>query len=63
MEEEYIGGRHSVLEALRSGRTIHKLYVADQAQKGQLTPLLAEAKSASSISWFKKSLIKVLWHK
>ncbi|WP_127584055.1 23S rRNA (guanosine(2251)-2'-O)-methyltransferase RlmB [Paenibacillus koleovorans] len=44
MEEEYIAGRHSVQEALRSGRTIHKLYVAEQAQKQQLSPILAEAK-------------------
>jgi 23S rRNA (guanosine2251-2'-O)-methyltransferase len=42
--EEYIGGRNSVHEALRSGRTIHKLYIADQAKQQQLTPLLTEAK-------------------
>ncbi|MFK7697381.1 23S rRNA (guanosine(2251)-2'-O)-methyltransferase RlmB [Paenibacillus sp. HJGM_3] len=42
--EEYIGGRHSVQEALRSGRTIHKLFVAEQAQKQQLSPVFSEAK-------------------
>lgn len=42
--EEYIGGRHSVQEALRSGRTIHKLFVAEQAQKQQLSPVFNEAK-------------------
>ncbi|WP_281883984.1 23S rRNA (guanosine(2251)-2'-O)-methyltransferase RlmB [Paenibacillus sp. YYML68] len=44
MEEEYIGGKHSVLEALRSGRTIHKIWIAEQAQKQLTQPIIAEAK-------------------
>ncbi|MVP02276.1 MULTISPECIES: 23S rRNA (guanosine(2251)-2'-O)-methyltransferase RlmB [Paenibacillus] len=44
MEEEYIGGKHSVLEALRSGRTIHKIWLAESAQKQLAQPIVAEAK-------------------
>lgn len=47
--EEYIAGRHSVQEALRSGRTIHKLFIAEQAQKQQLSPIFAEAKKLGVI--------------
>lgn len=32
MNDEVIAGRHPVLEAIRSGRTIHKLYFAEGAQ-------------------------------
>lgn len=42
--EEWIAGKHAVLEALRSGRTIHKIWVAEQAQKHQTLPIMAEAK-------------------
>lgn len=43
-ESEYIGGRHAVAEALRSGRSIHKLFVAEGAKEGSMQPLLAEAR-------------------
>ncbi|PQP91032.1 RNA methyltransferase substrate-binding domain-containing protein, partial [Paenibacillus sp. AR247] len=33
MEEEIIAGKHSVTEALRSGRTINKIWIAENAQK------------------------------
>jgi 23S rRNA (guanosine2251-2'-O)-methyltransferase len=42
--EDYIAGKHSVLEALRSGRTINKIWLADNIQKQQLQPLLLAAK-------------------
>jgi len=47
MEEqsEYIGGKHPILEALRAGRTIHKIWIADNAQKHYSLPILAEAKA------------------
>lgn len=43
-EQEWIGGKHSVLEALRAGRTINKIWVAEGAQKHLTAPILAEAK-------------------
>ncbi|WII37137.1 23S rRNA (guanosine(2251)-2'-O)-methyltransferase RlmB [Paenibacillus thiaminolyticus] len=47
--EEYIAGKHSVTEALRSGRTIHKVWIADNAQKHLTQPIIAEAKKAGVI--------------
>jgi len=44
MEEEWIAGKHSVTEALRSGRTINKIWIADTAQKHLTQPIIAEAK-------------------
>ncbi|WNQ11720.1 23S rRNA (guanosine(2251)-2'-O)-methyltransferase RlmB [Paenibacillus aurantius] len=42
--DEYIAGKHSVLEALRSGRPINKIWIAENAQKHLTQPILAEAK-------------------
>lgn len=42
--EEFIAGKHSVLEALRSGRTVHKIWISEQAQKQAVQPIVAEAK-------------------
>lgn len=44
MEDELLAGKHSVLEALRSGRAINKIWMSDQAQKAQTQPILAEAR-------------------
>lgn len=49
MEEEFIAGKHSVIEALRSGRTINKIWIADNAQKHLTMPIIAEAKAAKII--------------
>ncbi|OPA73133.1 23S rRNA (guanosine(2251)-2'-O)-methyltransferase RlmB [Paenibacillus selenitireducens] len=52
MEEEFIefiAGKHSVIEALRSGRTINKIWIADNAQKHLTLPILAEAKNAKIV--------------
>lgn len=49
MEEEWIAGKHSVTEALRSGRTINKIWIADNAQKHLTLPITAEAKKAGII--------------
>lgn len=43
-EEEWIGGKHSLLEAMRAGRTINKIWVAEGAQKHLTLPIIAEAK-------------------
>ncbi|WP_028543489.1 23S rRNA (guanosine(2251)-2'-O)-methyltransferase RlmB [Paenibacillus taiwanensis] len=49
MQEEMIAGKHSVMEALRSGRTINKIWIAEQAQKHLTLPIIAEAKKAGII--------------
>ncbi|WP_445667347.1 23S rRNA (guanosine(2251)-2'-O)-methyltransferase RlmB [Paenibacillus sp. FSL H8-0034] len=51
-EEEYIAGKHSVLEALRSGRTINKIWVAEGAQKQLTQPIVTEAKQKGIIVQF-----------
>lgn len=43
-EEEIVAGKHSVTEALRSGRTINKIWIAENAQKHLTQPIIAEAK-------------------
>lgn len=43
-QEEWIVGKHPVLEALRSGREINKLWIAESAQKNLTLPIVAEAK-------------------
>lgn len=50
--EEWIAGKHSVLEALRSGRTINKIWIAENSQKHVTAPILAEAKNAGIIVQF-----------
>lgn len=44
MEEEYIAGKHSVTEALRAGRSINKIWIADGAQKNLVQPVVTEAR-------------------
>jgi 23S rRNA (guanosine2251-2'-O)-methyltransferase len=51
-EEEYIAGRHSVLEAMRSGRSMNKIWIAENAQKQQLQPIISEAKKADIVIQF-----------
>lgn len=49
MTEEYIGGRHSVLEAIKSGRSIHKIWMLENAQKQLAGAVLSEAKKSGII--------------
>lgn len=49
MEEEYLAGKHSILEAIKAGRTIHKIWVADNAQKHFVQPILTEAKASGIV--------------
>lgn len=46
MEQEWIAGKHPVLEALRSERTVHKIWIAEGAAKHQTAPILQAAKEA-----------------
>lgn len=43
-EENYIAGKHPVLEALRSGREINKIWMVEGGQKNVVGPIIAEAK-------------------
>ncbi|HIW31766.1 MAG TPA: 23S rRNA (guanosine(2251)-2'-O)-methyltransferase RlmB, partial [Candidatus Paenibacillus intestinavium] len=42
--EGLIAGKHPVLEALRSGREINKIWIAEGAQKSVTSSILGEAK-------------------
>jgi len=44
--EEFIGGKHAVLSALQSGRPVHKLWIADSAQKQWADQMEAAARQA-----------------
>jgi 23S rRNA (guanosine2251-2'-O)-methyltransferase len=49
MPEEFIAGRNSVLEALKSGRTINKILVAKGDKHGSLRDIIGLAKKAGLI--------------
>lgn len=51
-QEELIAGKHPVLEALRSGREINKIWIADGAQKSLTQPITAEAKKLGIVVQF-----------
>lgn len=51
-QEEMIAGKHPVLEALRSGREINKIWIAEGAQKSMTQPITAEAKKNGIIVQF-----------
>lgn len=44
--EQWIAGRHPVLEALRSDRPVHKIWIAEGVAKHQAAPILQAAKEA-----------------
>jgi 23S rRNA (guanosine2251-2'-O)-methyltransferase len=52
LDKELIAGRNTVLEALRSKREINKIWIADGAQKGSMTPIIKEAKKANILVQF-----------
>ncbi|MGG1519882.1 23S rRNA (guanosine(2251)-2'-O)-methyltransferase RlmB [Paenibacillus oryzisoli] len=52
MEEDIIGGKHSVMEALRAGRSINKIWIAENAQKQFAGPIVAEAKNLGILVQF-----------
>lgn len=43
--EQYVAGKHPVLEALKAGRALNKIWLSSQAQKSLVQPILEEAKS------------------
>lgn len=42
--EELTAGKHAVLEALRSGRTVNKIWIAQGSAGAQIQPIIDEAK-------------------
>jgi 23S rRNA (guanosine2251-2'-O)-methyltransferase len=44
-EESWIAGRHPVLEALRAGRSLNKIWLAEQVQRHQVAAILEEARA------------------
>lgn len=51
-EESYIEGRNSVIEALRSGKPIDKLYILDRCQDGPIATIKREIKKTDAIVKF-----------
>lgn len=47
--ESYIGGKHSVIEALKAGRSINKIWIAEHAQRHWSAPIVEAAKEAGVI--------------
>ncbi len=64
MEEEWIAGKHSVLEALRSGHTINKILIADNSQASLTQPIVDEAKKSGVLVQFvdKRKLDQLVSH-
>lgn len=52
MSNEWIIGRNPVVEALKSERDIHKLWIAEGAQKGQMQSIIRLAKERNIIVQF-----------
>lgn len=44
-EEEYLAGKHPILEALKAGRAINKIFMSNQAQRHLVQPIMEEAKA------------------
>lgn len=40
MSGQWIAGKNPVLEALKSGRDMHKIWIAEGSQKGQMRPII-----------------------
>lgn len=52
MTEEYIIGKNPVLEALKSGRDINKILIAEGSQRGQMQQIIQLAKEKSVVAQF-----------
>lgn len=52
MNENIIEGRNAVLEALRSGKTVDRLYILDGCQEGPVRTIVREAKKRDTILKF-----------
>lgn len=52
MESEWIIGRNTVLEAIKSGREINKIWIAEGSQGGSMQQLIQQAKQSRLIVQF-----------
>ncbi len=52
MNEEYIGGKNPVLEALKAERDMHKIWIAEGSVKGAMQTIIALAKEKKIIVQF-----------
>ncbi|WP_238162666.1 23S rRNA (guanosine(2251)-2'-O)-methyltransferase RlmB [Cohnella sp. AR92] len=50
--ESYLAGKHPVLEALKAGRALNKIWLSNQAQRNLVQPILEEAKSRGVVVQF-----------
>jgi len=50
--ESYLAGKHPVLEALKAGRPLNKIWLSNQAQRSLVQPILDEAKSRGVVVQF-----------
>lgn len=50
--EQYLAGKHPVLEALRAGRALNKIWLSNQAQRSLVQPILEEAKARGVVVQF-----------
>ncbi|QJD85104.1 23S rRNA (guanosine(2251)-2'-O)-methyltransferase RlmB [Cohnella herbarum] len=44
-DDEYLAGKHPVLEAMKAGRSINKIFMSNQAQRHLIQPIMEEAKA------------------
>ncbi|KAA0560388.1 23S rRNA (guanosine(2251)-2'-O)-methyltransferase RlmB [Bacillus sp. CH30_1T] len=47
MSKDFIGGRNPVIEALKSGRDINKIWIAEGSQKGSIQQIVGLAKESN----------------
>lgn len=50
--DQYLAGKHPVLEALRAGRALNKIWLSNQAQRSLVQPILEEAKERGVVVQF-----------
>ena len=49
---EYLAGKHPVLEALKAGRSLNKIWLSNQAQRHAVQPIIDEAKARGVVVQF-----------
>ncbi len=52
MNNDFIGGRNPVIEALKSGRDINKIWIAEGSQKGSVQQIIGLAKESNVMVQF-----------
>ncbi len=60
---DYIIGKNPVIEALKAGRDIHKIWIAEGAQRHAVEPVLEWAKRRGGSSNMSRSASLIRWLK